>query len=95
VALAGVAQPLDESALEIEKLAAATSSRPLAFSPASQSMPATIAPSGQLLVGQTFTAYSGAPGATPTTPTPSSIAAIVPATCVPCPFVSVPPAAHE
>src|SRR3989338_9014340 len=37
----------------------------------------------------TRTAQSLAPGATPTTPTPLSKAAIVPATCVPCPFPSL------
>src|SRR3989344_9571962 len=38
---------------------------------------------------RTRTAQSFAPGATPTTPTPLSNAAIVPATCVPCPLPSL------
>src|SRR6266545_1898738 len=37
----------------------------------------------------TRTEYSGAPGATPTTPTPLSLAATVPATCVPWPLPSL------
>jgi hypothetical protein len=36
----------------------------------------------------TLTAWMGALGATPTTPCVSSFAAIVPATCVPCPLQS-------
>ena len=46
------------------------------------------------LQSSTRTAVRGAPGATPTTPSPSSRAAIVPATCVPWPAQSslVPPA---
>ena len=38
--------------------------------------------------GNTRSAHSRAPGATPTTPMPLSLAAAMPATCVPCPLTS-------
>src|SRR4249919_1210848 len=46
------------------------------------------------LLPRTRTDHRRAPGATPTTPIPLSMAPIVPATCVPWPLPSSPPALH-
>src|SRR4051794_9534131 len=59
------------------------------LNPVTQSMPQMIPERVPLpWLFSTRTAQRRAPGATPTTPTPLSLAAIVPATCVPWPLPS-------
>src|SRR5918994_2903737 len=77
------------SGVEMLILAAAKSISPLCFLPVTQSMPFIMASCGHVpLEPQTLAAYRSAPGATPSTPDPLSLAPTVPATWVPCPLPS-------